>query len=94
MKKYIIADNYGKGFITHQDQFVEGLSFEVIDNIVAVEGDEENINKWSDKVNGVDIIETEALIQLKTIKVRNLNSVIAEKEAELVILKEELINIK
>ena len=60
MIKYILTDKSGKDFITHNEQEKDGLKFSVtpVENglsVVTVEGADNKIKKWKDKVKGTEI---------------------------------------
>lgn len=88
MKKYILANNFGKGFITHEDQEQDGLSFKCVKNIVEINGEELTINNWVIRVGGTEITETEALDQIEIIERENISIKILGLEKELVELKD------
>lgn len=53
MIKYVLAD-IKEGTITNDDQEENGLSFEIRNNVIQVDGDEGVINKWITRINGVE----------------------------------------
>jgi hypothetical protein len=60
--KYIVDGS--EGFITHEDQEVNGLSFTVLfehdgEQYVKVEGEEVHINAWKDRIEGTFVTEEE-----------------------------------
>jgi len=56
--RYVEVNNYGKGFITHNDQ--ELISFHSsLENIWEVSGDDIAISAWISKVNGSELTEEE-----------------------------------
>lgn len=57
MIKFIEANWSGKGFITHADQQVNDLSFKYSNGLVEVSGAKEDINKWMNRVSGVEMTE-------------------------------------
>lgn len=63
MTKNVLVKNIGENTITHQDQELKGLRFEVIDdNIIVVSGDNEsNIDSWIARVGGT--IASDAKVQ-------------------------------
>ena len=60
--KYVV--NGSEGFITHEDQEVNGLSFAILfeyegEQYVKVEGDEMPINDWKARIEGIFVTEEE-----------------------------------
>ena len=64
--KYIRIDpeQFREGFITHEDQEQDGLSFEIVNDIVKVEGKDDDLLKWMDRVKGEEIDEKVAMDDL------------------------------
>ena len=61
MEKFILANNYGKDFITHKDQEQNFLKFEGFSGeITKVTGEEDKINNWSKRVGGTEIKKSDA----------------------------------
>lgn len=90
MHKYIQTNESGKGFITHEDQEQDGLSFSCRGNIVAVEGDENKIDTWVTRVNGEIIEESIAIRLIKVAEKEGLKSEITNSETNLSQLKSKL----
>ena len=64
MIKYIATSRSGEGLITHEDQEVRGLSFEVlayVDGVhyVKVSGEEAAITQWAARVAGIDVDQSD-----------------------------------
>lgn len=64
--KYFIG-TIGEGFITHEDQEVNGLSFQCYPaNVVAVTGDDLNISNWALRTNAIEKTKEEAQVLINT----------------------------
>jgi len=60
-KQFIQAVNTGTGFITHEDQEVEGLSFTMVANdLWQVDGSTQSINTWKSRVSGTKLTAAKA----------------------------------
>ncbi len=91
MEKFIIANNYGKGFITHEDQEFDGLKFKGFgSDIIRIEGEENKVTAWMNRVSGSEIEKTEAMIIVETKKKADNLEKIKELKAELVILENDV----
>ena len=91
MEKYIKIKNFGKGFITHDDQEKDGLQFRCFPgDIVKVIGEEDAIIIWKARVNGIEILENTAnvIIEQKFNERKTLD--ITEKTKELKDLKDKV----
>ena len=59
--KYVLATNFGKGFITHEDQEKDGLKFRHFPpDLTIVSGTDDKIFVWIERVKGKEITEIEA----------------------------------
>ena len=93
--KNILVDIYsGKGFITHADQEKNGLSFSVLSidggarAVVEVNGLDENITTWMNRVSGTEITEDVKVQHLEKQEKLALDKEILDIESDLVTKKE------
>jgi len=90
----------GEGFITHEEQEEQGLSFEVLcqkDGItyIRVSGEETNVNTWVIRVLGVEVTEIyiQSIIDSLPLSSEQLmNNRIIDLETRLAIAQEDNIN--
>ena len=89
-ENYIKANNSGKGFITHNDQEIDGLSFECIDDLNKVTGDAEKISAWVERVGGIILTEDEYTVQKTTAEKTGVENQLISLEDEKVALNVKL----
>ena len=91
MEKFILTSNSGKGFITHEDQEIDGLKFRCFDSdIVKVIGDEDKVIAWMNRVFGSEMVKAEAMVIIMAKEKIGKLERIKELKAELVILEEDV----
>lgn len=87
MIKYITSNKSGRGFITHDDQEVDGLLFKCYHinglQYVRVEGDKKAVDVWCERVNGVEIAEDELCEQYNSAEKAGLSGEIVELQNRL-----------
>lgn len=88
MKTYVLAKNTGKGFITHEDQKLDGLKFKIVsrdDNVslIVLTGETDKLDLWIKRVGGFEISKEDADTFGKTQSNLSKNSRITEKQSEL-----------
>lgn len=62
--KYISTQQNGKEFITHDDQEIDGLRFEIVvsqdvTHYVKVTGEDDKVTAWQIRVNGTEVSESQ-----------------------------------
>ena len=87
MTKFIQATNTGKGFITHQDQEIDGLSFRCFNNLVIVKGIGLKIDTWKQRVGGTEISLTDAVNYAKSVWEAGKTNRITQLQNETAILQ-------
>jgi hypothetical protein len=92
MISYIKSKNFGKGFITHTDQQVDGLSFECFGDLVKVTGESAKITAWKNRVKGVVITASDYLLQKKALERIGIENRLIEIEKEKTDLMSKLKN--
>ena len=90
MIKYVKATNTGKGFITHEDQEIDLLSFNFKLVVYVVSGDSSKIDAWINRIGGREITENDALIEIKDSEILGLQNEISIKQADIVLLNNKL----
>ena len=99
MENILVASHGGKGFITHHDQEINGLSFQVhpLDTgqiVVEVDGSPIVIGAWKNRVMGSTITPEESLELIETTEKRSLEEDIPNQEAKLANKKTRLAELK
>lgn len=90
MLKYIQVAKKDTGFITHNDQEKDGLSFKVHKDIVMIEGNETKINEWSLRNKGKELASISANAMIENYRITGISNQIDELEAQIVELKKQL----
>lgn len=90
MLKYIKVTKKDTGFITHDDQEKDGLSFKVHNDVVIIEGTEKKINEWTSRNKGQELESTPANAMIESYRKTGVANQIDELEAQIVELKKQL----
>ena len=96
MIKYIMTSQSGKGFITHDDQEKDGLSFSVkvsIDGVsyVMVSGEEVKINAWKVRVEGTETTQAAVQVIIDSLPLSDIEQIGLRVENVIKVLEEKSI---
>lgn len=99
MENVLVLSYSGRGFISHDDQEQDGLSFQVIPildgkAIVLVDGVQEKISAWMSRVGGMSVTEGKKKTLIEDAEQKGLEDSVPIEEAELNSRKSRLAALK